>query len=220
MNLRDLVVTRVKAKDNGKSFLCVRNDSRVVERWISLGACTELNSMSLKKNILVTGLPGIGKTTLIKDLSFELKHYHPSGFYTEELREGGVRMGFELVTLNGERMVLSHKNIVAPYRVGKYKVDVGAFEKFLVKEKFFEPEIGLIVIDEIGKMECLSNKFRQIMEAILDSEKIVVATIALKAGGFIGGLRKREDVKLFEMTKVNRDSLLLSILDEVKALLP
>jgi nucleoside-triphosphatase len=176
--------------------------------------------MSLKKNILVTGLPGIGKTTLIKDLSLQLKYYRPSGFYTEELREGGVRMGFELVTLDGRRMILSHKNIRTAYRVGKYKVDVLGFEKFLGEEKFFDVGIGVIVIDEIGKMECLSNKFRQIMETILDSEKIVVATIALKAGGFIGDLRKREDVKLFEMTKVNRDPLLLSILDEVKALLP
>jgi nucleoside-triphosphatase len=173
-----------------------------------------------KKNILVTGLPGIGKTTLVKDLSLELKRSRPSGFYTEELREEGVRKGFELVSLNGGRGILSHQDIITGYRVGKYKVDVAGFEKFLGNVKFFEPTIGLIIIDEIGKMECLSNKFKEIMEKILDSEKIVVATIALKAGGFVGDLKKREDVKLFEMTKVNRNSLLLEILDEVKMLLP
>ena len=173
-----------------------------------------------KKNILVTGLPGVGKTTLIKDLSLKLRRYRPCGFYTRELREGGVREGFELVTLDGGSMVLSHKNMITPYRVGKYKVDVAGFEKFLGKEKFLESEIGVIVIDEIGKMECLSGKFKEIIERILDSEKIVVATIALKAGGFIGDLKKRRDVKLFEMTKVNRDSLLPEILDEVEKLLP
>lgn len=172
-----------------------------------------------KTNILVTGLPGIGKTTLVKNLSLELKRFRPSGFYTEELREEGVRRGFELISLNGGRLILSHQNIITPYRVGKYKVDVVGFEKFLGKVKFFEPAIGLIIIDEIGKMECLSNKFKEIIEKILDSEKIVVATIALKAGGFIGDLKKREDVKLFQMTKVNRNFLLLEILDEVKMLL-
>ena len=172
-----------------------------------------------KKNILVTGIPGIGKTTLIKALSSELKRYRPSGFYTEELREGGVRKGFELVSLDGGGMILSHQDIITGYRVGKYKVDVSGFEKFLGKVRIFEPGIELIIIDEIGKMECLSNKFKDMMEQILDSEKIVVATIALKAGGFIGDLKKREDVKLFEMTKDNRNSLLPEILDEVKTLL-
>ena len=172
-----------------------------------------------KKNILVTGLPGIGKTTLVKDLSLKLKQYCPRGFYTEELREGGVRKGFELVGLDGVMMTLAHQNVETAYRVGKYKVDVVGFEKFLGKVRFFEPGIGLIIIDEIGKMECLSRKFKEIIKSILDSEKIVVATIALKAGGFIGDLRNREDVKLFEMTKDNRNFLLLEILDEVKTIL-
>ena len=172
-----------------------------------------------KKNIFLTGLPGIGKTTLIKALSSELKLYQPIGFYTEELRRGGVRMGFELVGLDGRRMILSHQDIITEYRVGKYKVDVAGFEKFLGKVRFFEPGIGLIIIDEIGKMECLSNRFNEILEQILDSEKIVVATIALKAGGFIGNLKKREDAKLFEMTKDNRNLLLREILDDVKTLL-
>lgn len=173
-----------------------------------------------KKNILVTGIPGIGKTTLIKALSSELKRYRPSGFYTEELREGGVREGFELVSLDGGRLTLSHQNMTTTHRVGKYKVDVAGFEKLLANVNFFEPGVGLIIIDEIGKMECLSNKFKEIIKRILDSEKIVVATIALKAGGFIGDLKKREDVKLFEMIKVNRNFLLPEILDEVEKLLP
>lgn len=172
-----------------------------------------------KKNILVTGLPGIGKTTLIKDLCLQLKRYRPCGFYTQELREGGVRKGFELVSLDGVRMTLAHQNMETAYRVGKYKVDVMAFEKFLATVNFLEPEGGPIIIDEIGKMECLLRKFKEIIKRILDSEKMVVATIAFKGGGFIGDLKKRRDVKLFEMTKINRNSLLLEIVDEVETLL-
>ena len=192
-----------------------------VETRISLGACAELNNMSLtKKNILVTGLPGVGKTTLIKELCSELKRYRPCGFYTEELREGGVREGFELVSLDGVRTTLAHQNIETAYRVGKYKVDVVAFEKFLATVNFLEPEGGPIIIDEIGEMECLSRKFKEIIKRILDSEKVVVATIAFKGGGLIGDLKKRGDVKLFETTKVTRDFLLPEILDEVEKLLP
>jgi nucleoside-triphosphatase len=173
-----------------------------------------------KKNILLTGVPGIGKTTLIKALSSKLQRYRPIGFYTEELRKGGVRKGFELISVDGRRMILSHQDILTEYRVGKYKVDVVGFEKFLEKVRFFEPGIGLIMVDEIGKMECLSSKFTEILEQILNSENIVVATIALKAGGFIGNVKKREDVMLFELTKDNRNSLLPEILDEVETLLP
>jgi len=85
----------------------------------------------IKKNILITGLPGVGKTTLIKKLSEELKHLHPAGFYTEEIREEGQRKGFELISLDGKRGLLSHKDIKSPYRVGQYKVDIEGFENFL-----------------------------------------------------------------------------------------
>lgn len=173
----------------------------------------------IKKNILIAGLPRVGKTTLIKKLSERIETLQPVGFFTEEIREDNVRMGFELRSLDGRKGMLSHKDIKSPHKVGKYKVDITGFEEFLEFINFFDTEINLIVIDEIGKMECLSHKFTDIIERILDSEKIVVATIALKSGGYIGELKKRDDIKLFEMTKANRDFLLSDILKEIKELL-
>jgi nucleoside-triphosphatase len=167
-----------------------------------------------KKNILITGLPGVGKTTLIKKLSEELKHLHPAGFYTEEIREEGVRKGFELISLNGKRGLLSHKDIKSPYRVGQYKVDIESFENFLDSVPFFDPLNRLIIIDEIGKMECLSDPFKNLLKKIFNSGKLVIATIALKRSGLIAEIKERQDIKLFEMTKHNRDSLLLEILKE------
>ncbi len=175
-----------------------------------------LTGSPIKKNLLITGLPGIDKTTLIKKLSEELKHLHPAGFYTEEIREEGQRKGFELISLNGKRGLLSHKDIKSPYRVGPYKVDVESFENFLNSIPFFDPLNRLIIIDEIGKMECLSDPFKNLLKKIFNSGKLVIATIAMKGGGLIAEIKERQDIKLFEMTKHNRDSLLSKVLKEME----
>ena len=170
---------------------------------------------STKKNLLITGLPGVGKTTLIKKLSEALQSFHPVGFYTEEIREEGVRKGFELISLEGKRRLLSHKEVSSPCKVGQYKVDIKGFEDFLSSISFFNPSTGLIIIDEIGKMECLSLQFQKILKEILNSEKWVIATIALKGSGLIAEVKERNDVKPFEITKKNRDSVLKEISDVV-----
>lgn len=170
---------------------------------------------STKKNLMITGLPGVGKTTLIKKLSEALKSFHPVGFYTEEIREGGVRNGFELISLEGKRELLSHKEIRTPFQVGQYKVDIKGFEDFLGSVSFFSPSTRLIIIDEIGKMECLSVRFQKILKEILDSKKWVMATVALRGSGLITAVKDRKDVKLFEITRKNRESLLFEILAEV-----
>jgi len=170
----------------------------------------------IKKNILITGLPGVGKTTLVKKLSEELKHLHPVGFYTEEIRKEGVRKGFELVSLDGKRGLLSHKDIKSPFRVGQYKVDIESFEDFLDSVPFFGPLNHLIIIDEIGKMECFSDSFKNLLKKIFNSGKLVIATIALKGSGLMAEIKEREDVKLFELTSHNRDTLFLEILKEVE----
>ena len=169
-----------------------------------------------EKNLLITGLPGVGKTTLIKKLSEELKHLHPAGFYTEEIREEGQRKGFDLISLNGKRGLLSYKDIKSPYRVGKYKVDIEGFENFLDSVPFFDPLSRLIIIDEIGKMECLSDPFKNLLKKIFNSGRLLIATIAMKGSGLIGEIKERQDIKLIEMTKHNKDSLLLEILKETE----
>ena len=158
----------------------------------------------------------MGKTTLIRKLTEALKSLHPVGFYTEEIREENGRKGFELISLEGKRGLLSHKQIESPYRVGQYRVDVKGFEDFLSSISFLNPFTHLIIIDEIGKMECFSNQFKKLLEEILDSEKWVIATIALKGSGTIEKVKKRQDIRLFEITQKNRDALFSEILREVK----
>jgi nucleoside-triphosphatase len=168
-----------------------------------------------RKNILITGLPGVGKTTLIRKIFETLKNLHPAGFYTEEIREEDIRKGFELISLDGRRGLLAHTGIRSLCRVGKYKVDVKGFENFFDSIPFFNPNTHLIMIDEIGKMECLSDQFKKLLKELLDSEKRVIATIAFKGSGLIEEIKKRHDIKLFELTKSNRDTLLFDILKEV-----
>jgi nucleoside-triphosphatase len=167
--------------------------------------------------ILVTGRPGIGKTTLIRSLVREIKFLEPIGFYTEEIREQGHRTGFCLVTLSGERRILAHRDIAGRHRVGRYGVDLRGFEEFL-QEHPLEGE-ALVVIDEIGRMECLSTRFRETVLAILDSPSLMVATIALRGTGFIASVKEREDVHLVEVTMENRDILVPVISRQVRAVL-
>ncbi|MGE5173394.1 MAG: nucleoside-triphosphatase, partial [Betaproteobacteria bacterium] len=86
----------------------------------------------MAKNIFITGVPGSGKTTLIKKLAAELREYSPSGFYTDEIRSHGERKGFKLTSLDGQKTgTLSHVDINGPHRVGKYGVDLDGFDQFL-----------------------------------------------------------------------------------------
>lgn len=171
-----------------------------------------------RKNILITGIPGVGKTTLIRNLIAKLEGFHTAGFFTEEIRENGVRKGFVLVGIDGKRSLLSHINIKSRFRVSKYGVDVAGFEKFLDEQQFLNPEADLVLIDEIGKMECFSAKFLSLVTAILDSKTPVVATVSGQGGGLISEAKARMDVVLMELTMANRKSMLVEILDLLESL--
>ena len=153
---------------------------------------------------------------MVKKLSDELKHLHPVGFYTEEMREEGQRKGFELVSLNGKRGLLSHKDIKSSCQVGSYKVDIESFENFLDSVPFFDSLNRLIIIDEIGKMECLSDRFKNLLKKIFNSGKLLIATIPLKGSSLMAEIKEREDVKLFELTHRNKEVLFSEILKEIK----
>lgn len=169
-----------------------------------------------KRNILISGLPGIGKTTLIKKIYQEIRDINPVGFYTEEIRNEGQRKGFQLIGLNGNRSILAHVLIESSYRVGKYGVDINAFDEFLESIDFMKHKDSLVIIDEIGKMECLSSKFVKMIWNIMDSDNRTIATISHTDGGIKGRIKQREDVELFKMNLDNRESLFTEILEIVK----
>lgn len=163
-------------------------------------------------NILITGRPGSGKTTCIRKLAANLGQYRPVGFYTEEMRSHGIRSGFRIATLDNARSgILARINAEGPHRIGKYSVDLVAFDRFLDFLPVSDPVPRLVMIDEIGKMECLSEKFEILMTSLLDGPAVVIATVGLKGGGFIDIAKRRADVKVYELTEKNRNTLVEDI---------
>ena len=167
------------------------------------------------KNIFITGLPGCGKTTLIKEILKELKIL-AKGFFTQEMRKGGERIGFEIVTLTGKKGILAEKSFRSPYRVSKYGVILKDLEEIGVSEIEEGLKEGvLICVDEIGKMELFSEKFKRVILKALDSQNKILGTIMLKTNSFCDKIKERLDTKTFYLTRENREK----VKEEIKNLL-
>ncbi len=158
-----------------------------------------------KGNILLTGAPGIGKTTVMVRLAELLADRAMAGFYTEEIRKSGQRQGFRAVTFSGQIGVLAHIGFKSKSRVGRYGVDVAAFEQLVMPE--LSHRADLILIDEIGKMECYSSAFVTTVRDLLNASTRVVATVAVSGGGFIAEVKARPDVQIWKVGHDNRDRL-------------
>lgn len=166
---------------------------------------------------LITGKPGVGKTTLVQKIIARMRSVNMAGFLTAEIRDRKSRLGFELQGLNGERRILAHVEIDSRHRVGRYGVDTRGFEEFLSILDLLNPDVELIVIDEIGKMELFSGRFQNLVRAAMNADKQVLASISLKGNEFIREIKERSDTHLLEVTHNNRNRLPETIVEELKA---
>ncbi|KAJ7944052.1 Cancer-related nucleoside-triphosphatase [Quillaja saponaria] len=144
------------------------------------------------KCFLVTGPPGVGKSTLIMRVLESLKASNPNlkaqGFYTREIRHGNERVGFEVVTLDGRIGPLASSTISSPESlrwptVGRYKVDVASFELLALPELQIREDTDLSVIDEVGKMELFSSSFFPAVLKVLESNIPTLASIPIPKFG-------------------------------------
>ena len=165
--------------------------------------------------ILLTGPPQCGKTTVIQKVVANFPG-QVAGFYTREVRERGRRVGFEIVTLAGDTDILSHEAFRGPLRVGKYGVNLHNFQRVALPTLEVAPDVDLIVVDEVGKMECLSDKFVTAIEGLWTAPVLLLITVAEKGGGLIAELKAKPDKILLTVTLTNREALPARILDLMK----
>jgi len=166
----------------------------------------------MKQVCLLTGRPGTGKTSIIKQIAAQMKG-KAGGFYTEEIRTQGVREGFRLVTLNGESIILAHVSIHSPYRVSKYGVDIDALERIGVPALHkAAQQYDLVVVDEIGKMELFSAKFREAVSQIIDSGKRMLGTIMFNPNPWADSIKRQPQVELITVTRDNNQQILNKLL--------
>ena len=160
---------------------------------------------------LLTGKPGTGKTSLIKQVAADLKD-RAGGFYTEEIRSQGSRLGFRLVTLDGQEAILAHVDIRSPHRVSKYGVDIAALDRVGVAAlRRAAGQSELIIIDEIGKMELFADNFRAAVREIINGDKKVLGTIMLASHPWADEIKRHPQVKLVTVTRDNRQRVLEDI---------
>ena len=155
-------------------------------------------------NILVTGPPRSGKSTLIEKVVQKINR-PATGFFTQELREKGKRVGFSITTLDGKTGVLAHQGLRSKFRVGKYGVNLEDLDQIAVPSMLPSIPGQIVVIDEIGKMECFSGLFKETLLRVLSSENQVIGSIAIKGDHFIQSIKKRDDVSLVSITEKTRD---------------
>jgi nucleoside-triphosphatase len=173
----------------------------------------------VKRVLLITGAPGVGKTTVLtKAISIlREKGFKVGGMLSREVREEGVRVGFEIRDLNsGKRGWLAHVNQQTGPQVGKYCVNLADLEN--VGARAINEAIetcDIVGIDEIGPMELFSEKFRNAVETAMKSHKIVIAVIHWKATDkLITSVKERNDTEIFTVIPENRDKLSKTIADE------
>lgn len=171
-------------------------------------------------HVLLVGRPGVGKTTVVRRTAERLVEagLEVAGFYTEETRdESDRRRGFRGVPLVGDDPVpIADVDLEGGPRVSRYGVDVEAVDR--LAEACLDPGGGgdVVLVDEIGKMECLSDLFVDRVRALLDAGRPVLATVGPGGEGFREEVRRRDDVELWRVTEGNRDALPRQLVERLR----
>jgi nucleoside-triphosphatase len=165
-----------------------------------------------KRVLLITGAPGVGKTTVLINAVEALKAEGVSvgGMISREAREGNARVGFEILDLtSGKRGWLANVNQKNGPQVGKYRVNLQDVENIGAKAVMEAVEkCSVVAIDEIGPMELYSQKFKQAVKQALLDQKPALAVVHAKAKDpLIQEVREREDAEIFIVTLANREAL-------------
>ncbi len=165
-----------------------------------------------KQTILLTGQPGVGKSTIIKQLAQKAGN-QSGGFYTREVRGGGRRIGFEIVTFVGANAYLAKKSQQQCFEneaiFKGYCVNLDGIEKIAVPAMLkARDESKIIFVDEIGPMEICSRKFCSVIWELLEDDNVsMMGTIVRRQYRFADQVKKHPRVRIVEVTEGNRDTI-------------
>jgi nucleoside-triphosphatase len=175
----------------------------------------------MSRAYLLTGKPGIGKTRAIKRIIDALGTERCGGFYTEEVRVQETRVGFRLVTLDGQQGIFAHVDAASPLRVGRYGVNLDCLESLGLAALYEAMATkDLVVLDEIGPMELYSDRFKRAITDVLEGPRPLLGTIALKAHPCLDKMKQNERVEVYTLTVDNRNSIADQLTRIVNAVLP
>jgi len=175
---------------------------------------------TLKRLVFVTGRPGVGKTNVLLRAVGNLKNrgYEVGGMISREVREGGVRVGFEIMDFStGQRGWLAHVNQPTGPQVSKYRVNLTDLNAIGVNSILNAVKnADIIIVDEIGPMELFSQAFREAVVQAIESRKPMLGTIHFRArDSLIDAIKTREDAEILEVTYENRRHLHTQIVNKV-----
>jgi nucleoside-triphosphatase len=181
---------------------------------------TKKNNLSEKqiRNLFLTGPPSSGKTTVIKKVQAKLDR-KATGFHTEEIKKHNKRVGFLMKTLDNKEGLLGHEDIKSRFHIRRYGISIENVETLAIPSIIPKSEDEIIIIDEIGKMECFSEKFCDAATKALNAPNVVLGTIAVGGTDFIRKVKERKDIKIYEVTAQNRNELPKQLIEAIEKLL-
>jgi nucleoside-triphosphatase len=165
--------------------------------------------VSEPQRFLLEGRPGVGKTTVTDVLASLLRNAGVplSGFVTREIRERGRRLGFAIESMDGRQGTLAHIELPGPPTVGKYGVDLAVLERIGIPALRAPGVGGVVIVDELGKMELASEPFRDAVSRLFDEPAALVATIQRSRHPFTDALKARPGIERLTVTRENRERL-------------